>query len=107
MGGFAFHPILQTLGVSLFGLGMYHRTKDAYSTCTNAQNLGILILQPTSMNRPKAKARGFGFHQLLILCCGVPSLLIGTLAIIRQKFVHESDHFTTWHGVRFSGSHII
>ncbi|KZT41987.1 hypothetical protein SISSUDRAFT_1125922 [Sistotremastrum suecicum HHB10207 ss-3] len=79
MKWFALHPTLQSLGVLLFGLG-------------------ILVLQPTSMNQPKAKARGFAFHQSLILFCGVPALVIGTLAIIRQKFDHESEHFTTWHG---------
>jgi len=50
------------------------------------------------MAKPKAKARGFGRHQLIMLYMGFPLITAGTLAIIFNKYVHESSHFTTWHG---------
>ena len=31
---------------------------------------------------------------------GVPAIVLGSLAIIANKAIHESPHFKTWHGVR-------
>ncbi|EJD06983.1 uncharacterized protein FOMMEDRAFT_17434 [Fomitiporia mediterranea MF3/22] len=76
LGLFAAHPPLQTLAIACFGLG-------------------ILLLQPTS--QPKTKARGLTRHQLVILGIGLPSIIVGTSVIYANKVIHESDHFTTWH----------
>ena len=59
--------------------------------------LGILTLQPTS--QAKTKAAGLTRHQLAMMALGVPAIFLGTLAIVRRKALHESPHFTTWHGV--------
>lgn len=58
---------------------------------------GILTLQPTS--QAKTKAAGLTRHQLAMMALGVPAISLGTLAIVRRKALHESPHFTTWHGV--------
>ena len=58
---------------------------------------GILTLQPTS--HPKSKVRGLTRHQLIMLGIGFPSIITGTVLIYTNKVIHESAHFTTWHGV--------
>ncbi|OSD01668.1 hypothetical protein PYCCODRAFT_1412440 [Trametes coccinea BRFM310] len=77
LGLFFFHPLLQSLAVSMF-------------------TYGILTLQPTS--QAKTKAAGLTRHQLAILALGVPAITLGTVAIVYRKYLHESAHFTTWHG---------
>jgi len=77
LGWFAFHPLLQTLGISCI-------------------TYGILTLQPTSA--PETKKAGLQRHQLAILYVGFPSILLGALAISYNKYLHEASHFTTWHG---------
>jgi cytochrome b-561 domain containing protein 2 len=77
---FAVHPPFQTLALGLF-------------------TAGILTLQPTSMAQPRAKARGFQRHQIIMLGVAFPILLVGSLAIIYNKYVNESPHFASWHGV--------
>ncbi|KAF9001940.1 hypothetical protein BDQ17DRAFT_1390890 [Cyathus striatus] len=76
-GWFALHPPLQTLAVALF-------------------SYGILTLQPTS--QPKTKAAGFIRHQTTILLVGLPSILMGTIAVSYNKYLRDARHFTTWHG---------
>ncbi|KAH8118229.1 hypothetical protein DFH11DRAFT_1503616 [Phellopilus nigrolimitatus] len=76
LGLFAAHPPLQSLAITCFGCG-------------------ILLLQPTS--QPKTKARGLTRHQLVILGVGLPAIIIGTVLIFMNKVIHESAHFTTWH----------
>lgn len=77
LGLFFFHPILQSLSIAVF---IY----------------GILTLQPTS--QAKTKAAGLTRHQLAMMGLGVPAIFLGTLAIVRRKALHESPHFTSWHG---------
>ncbi|TFY68238.1 hypothetical protein EVG20_g3639 [Dentipellis fragilis] len=77
MGWFALHPTLQTLAILSFVVG-------------------ILTLQPTS--QPKTKAAGLQRHQLAMII-GLPSVTVGTLSIVWNKLLHESKHFTTWHGI--------
>ncbi|KAM5539033.1 hypothetical protein V8D89_007256 [Ganoderma adspersum] len=77
LGLFFFHPILQSLSIGMF-------------------TYGILTLQPTS--QAKTKAAGLTRHQLAMMALGVPAISLGTLAIVRRKALHESPHFTTWHG---------
>ncbi|KAI5117961.1 hypothetical protein M0805_001622 [Coniferiporia weirii] len=76
LGLFAAHPPLQSLAIVCFGLG-------------------ILLLQPTS--QPKTKARGLTRHQVVILGVGLPSIVIGTVLVFANKIVHQAKHFTTWH----------
>lgn len=77
LGLFAFHPPLQTLSIALFAFG-------------------ILTLQPTS--QPKTKTAGLARHQLIMLALAFPCIAVGTLLMIWNKKIHESSHFTTWHG---------
>ena len=56
-----------------------------------------MTLQPTS--QPKTKAAGLTRHQLAMAAIGVPAIFLGTLAIIWNKYVHDSPHFKSWHGV--------
>jgi len=77
MGWFFWHPILQSISISLF----------AY---------GILTLQPTT--KPRTKAAGLARHQIFMIMLGFPAICLGVLAIIINKSVHEQPHFTTWHG---------
>ncbi|KAH9946249.1 uncharacterized protein BXZ73DRAFT_95751 [Epithele typhae] len=77
LGLFFFHPLLQSLAISVF-------------------TYGILTLQPTS--QAKTKAAGLTRHQLAMAAFGVPAIALGALAIIWNKNLHESPHFTTWHG---------
>ncbi|KIK06636.1 hypothetical protein K443DRAFT_89334 [Laccaria amethystina LaAM-08-1] len=77
LGWFALHPLLQTLAISLF-------------------TYGILTLQPTS--QPKTKAAGLYRHQVAILLFGLPSILLGTLAVSYNKWLGGARHFSTWHG---------
>ncbi|KAI0064692.1 hypothetical protein BV25DRAFT_1800427 [Artomyces pyxidatus] len=77
LGWFAFHPTLNTFAVVCF-------------------TLGILTLQPTS--QPRTKAVGLQRHQL-VMFVGLPTILLGTLAIYVNKNLHDSAHFTTWHGI--------
>lgn len=76
-GWFALHPLLQTLAISLF-------------------TYGILTLQPTS--QLKTKAAGLYRHQAAILLFGLPSILLGTLAVSYNKWLRGARHFSTWHG---------
>ncbi|KAH9854075.1 hypothetical protein C2E23DRAFT_819456 [Lenzites betulinus] len=78
LGLFFFHPILQSLAIAAF-------------------TYGILTLQPTS--QPRTKAAGLTRHQVVILALGVPSIALGTLAIVIRKSLHGHPHFTTWHGI--------
>ncbi|KII88731.1 hypothetical protein PLICRDRAFT_41950 [Plicaturopsis crispa FD-325 SS-3] len=78
LGWFALHPIFQSLAIALF-------------------TYGVLTLQPTS--QPRTKAAGLARHQLVIAGLGFPSIIIGTLAMIWNKQVHDAPHFTTWHGI--------
>jgi len=73
---FPFHPILNSLAVLCF-------------------TYGILTLQPTS--QPKTKAAGLQRHQTAMLT-GLPSILLGTSAMVYYKGSHGAPHFTTWHG---------
>ncbi|TFK67906.1 hypothetical protein BDN72DRAFT_842503 [Pluteus cervinus] len=77
MGWFAFHPLLQSLALTLF-------------------TYGILTLQPTS--QPKSKVAGFNRHQAAILYVGLPCITLGTGAVIFNKWINNKTHFTTWHG---------
>ncbi|KAI0747970.1 hypothetical protein C8Q80DRAFT_1169371 [Daedaleopsis nitida] len=77
LGLFFFHPILQSLSIAMF-------------------TYGILTLQPTS--QAKTKAAGLTRHQLAMIALGVPAISLGTIAIVWRKYIHESPHFTTWHG---------
>ncbi|KAG5342215.1 hypothetical protein C0989_004527 [Termitomyces sp. Mn162] len=77
-GWFAFHPTLQTLALALF-------------------TYGILTLQPTS--QPKTKTAGFRRHQAAIFFVGFPAIMLGTSAIAYNKWIHNRQHMTTWHGV--------
>ena len=70
---FAVHPPFQVLAIAIFGTG-------------------ILTLQPTTMSQPKAKARGFKRHQLLMLGAGLPIIAVGSLAIIYSKFARQASH---------------
>ncbi|KAG6909835.1 hypothetical protein DXG01_015108 [Tephrocybe rancida] len=76
-GWFAFHPTLQTLALALF-------------------TYGIVTLQPTS--QPKTKAAGFTRHQAAMFFVGFPAILLGTSAIAYNKWIHNTEHMTTWHG---------
>ncbi|KAI0831143.1 hypothetical protein BC628DRAFT_1352519 [Trametes gibbosa] len=77
LGLFFFHPVLQSLAIAAF-------------------TYGILTLQPTS--QPRTKAAGLTRHQVVILALGVPSIALGTLAIVYRKALHGNPHFATWHG---------
>lgn len=59
----------------------------------------ILTLQPTS--QPMTKAAGLQRHQIAVLV-GLPSILLGTLAMWTYKASHGAPHITTWHAVRAS-----
>ncbi|KAI0807172.1 hypothetical protein C8Q74DRAFT_1213187 [Fomes fomentarius] len=85
LGLFFFHPILQTLSIAIF-------------------TYGILTLQPTS--QAKTKAAGLTRHQLAMIALGVPAIGFGTFAIFWRKYLHESSHFTTWHGVMLGGGSV-
>jgi len=78
MGWFAFHPPLQSLALFLF-------------------TYGILTLQPTS--QPKTKAAGLARHQLAMIVFAFPLILLGTFAIVFNKWSHGHSHLTTWHGI--------
>jgi len=58
---------------------------------------GIMTLQPTS--QPRTKAAGLSRHQAAILFIGLPALLMGTFAIVMNKFVAGNAHFQSWHSV--------
>jgi hypothetical protein len=64
---------------------------------------GILTLQPTS--QPKTKAAGLYRHQVAILLFGLPSILLGTLAVSYNKWLGGARHFSTWHGVSLFDCH--
>lgn len=66
----------------------------------NQHSKGILTLQPTA--QPKTKNAGLVRHQIAILILGFPSILLGTLAVLCNKWLKSADHFTTWHGVCFT-----
>ena len=71
---------------------------NAESNDAHECGAGILTLQPTS--QAKTKAAGLTRHQLAMGALGVPAIVLGSLAIIANKAIHESPHFKTWHGVR-------
>jgi len=81
-GAFAFHPPLQALAIGLFACG-------------------ILTLQPTSLAQPKAKARGFARHQLIMFYLAFPSIVAGTFAIWYAHHFGSSHHHhaKSWHGI--------
>lgn len=64
--------------------------------------IGILTLQPTTLAQPKAKASAFNRHEFFMFYLGLPSIFLGSLAIIINKSVNGYPHFTTWHGVSLS-----
>ncbi|KAI0340499.1 hypothetical protein BDW22DRAFT_1430657 [Trametopsis cervina] len=75
---FSWHPLLQSLSITLF-------------------SYGILTLQPTS--QAKSKAAGLTRHQLAMIVLGFPSAFLGYSAIYATKVSHDRPHFTTWHGI--------
>lgn len=77
LGWFPLHPLLQSLALSLF-------------------TYGILTLQPTS--QPRTKAAGLARHQTAMIICGFPVIVLGTSAMIYNKYTHGAPHFTSWHG---------
>ena len=58
---------------------------------------GAMLLQPTST--PQEKAAGLARHQLAILSVGLPSALLGVLAVMYNKYAKDKHHFTSWHAV--------
>jgi hypothetical protein len=58
---------------------------------------GILTLQPTS--QPETKVAGFFRHQTAMLFIGFPVIALGTSSVVYNKYLHGSEHATTWHGV--------
>ncbi|KAJ7756841.1 hypothetical protein DFH07DRAFT_474668 [Mycena maculata] len=76
-GWFALHPLLQSLSLVLL-------------------TYGILTLQPTSQQ--KTKVAGLARHQYAILGVGFPTIFLGTLAVMYNKYVHGAVHFRSWHG---------
>ncbi len=100
LGLFFFHPILQSLSIAVFTYGtsmLPVRRMHLAPTYADSGGLGILTLQPTS--QAKTKAAGLTRHQLAMVALGGPAILLGTLAIVWRKSLHEHPHFTTWHGV--------
>ena len=77
-GWFAWHPPLEAIGVA-------------------AMIYGVMLLQPTST--PQEKAAGLARHQLAILSVGLPSALLGVLAVMYNKYAKDKHHFTSWHAV--------
>ncbi|EIM90210.1 uncharacterized protein STEHIDRAFT_137702 [Stereum hirsutum FP-91666 SS1] len=77
LGWFSYHPMLQTLAIFAF-------------------TIGILSLQPTS--QPRTKAAGLKRHQLAMIL-GLISIVLGTSAMLYTKASHNAPHFTTWHGL--------
>ncbi|KAL1669349.1 hypothetical protein GGF50DRAFT_110324 [Schizophyllum commune] len=75
-GWFAWHPPLEAIGVA-------------------AMIYGAMLLQPTST--PQEKAAGLARHQLAILTVGLPSALLGVLAVMYNKYAKDKHHFTSWH----------
>ncbi|WWC71712.1 uncharacterized protein I206_105670 [Kwoniella pini CBS 10737] len=78
MGWFAVHPPMQSLAIT-------------------AILLGITPLQPPSTNS-SIKQNRFKSHQSIMLGLALPILTIGSLAMVYNKYIHGSSHFTTWHG---------
>ena len=97
LGLFFFHPILQSLSISIFAYGALRVVQPPSRSSDIIAHSGILTLQPTS--QVKTKAAGLTRHQLAMAALGVPAIFLGTLAIIWNKYIHESAHFKTWHGV--------
>ena len=58
---------------------------------------GILTLQPTS--QPKEKEEGLYRHQVAMFLLGFPAISFGTFSIFRNKQLHDSPSFVSWHGV--------
>lgn len=75
---FAWHPLLVTLG--LFFLVQ-----------------SILILQPTKAQFEKKI--GLQWHQILILCTGLPMMTVGTWIIWYMHSLPGRKHFVSWHGI--------
>ncbi|KAF9239677.1 hypothetical protein BU15DRAFT_46512 [Melanogaster broomeanus] len=78
LGWFAPHPILQSSAIACF-------------------TYGILTLQPTS--QPHTKAAGLQRHQIAMIGFGFPLILLGTLVMIYNKYLHGAAHFASWHGL--------
>jgi len=78
LGWFPFHPLFQSLSLSLF-------------------TYGILTLQPTS--RPQTKEAGLARHQVAMMILGFPAIVLGTFSMIFTKYTHGAPHFTSWHGI--------
>jgi cytochrome b-561 domain containing protein 2 len=92
---FPFHPTLNSLAVLCFTYGALDSL--TLPSLSSYSYTGILTLQPTS--QPKAKAAGLQRHQTAMLI-GLPSILLGTSAMVYHKGSHDAPHFTSWHGVR-------
>lgn len=75
---FAWHPLLVTLG--LFFLVQ-----------------SILILQPTRAQAEKKL--GLQWHQILILCAGLPMMTMGAWIIWHLHSLPGQKHFISWHGL--------
>lgn len=117
MSWFAFHPPLQVLAMAFFGYGsspahplhppprlsLLYPTIFPYPALPSVPlyliYIGILTLQPTSLAQPKAKASAFNRHEFFMFYLGLPSIFLGSLAIVVNKSVNGYPHFTTWHGV--------
>jgi len=78
VGWFLLHPTLETLAMLLI-------------------TYGIMTLQPTS--QPRSKVAGLSRHQAAILFIGLPALLVGTFAIVMNKFAGGKPHFKSWHSI--------
>ncbi|KAF5360770.1 hypothetical protein D9756_004697 [Leucocoprinus leucothites] len=73
---FAYHLLLQPVALACF-------------------SHGILTLQPTS--QPRSKAAGLERHQMSVFNIGFPTITLGTLAIVYNKYLRDYPHFRTWH----------
>jgi len=59
---------------------------------------GIVTLQPSK--NPRTKAAGLARHQKIMLGIAIPSLILGTAAIISYKISKGMQHFHSLHAVR-------
>ncbi|KIY43679.1 hypothetical protein FISHEDRAFT_53131, partial [Fistulina hepatica ATCC 64428] len=78
MGWFCLHPLGQSLAVAFF-------------------TYGILTLQPTP--EPKGKVKSLQRHQIYIFFAGLPTVFIGTMAVIIHKFISGKTHFRSFHAI--------
>lgn len=89
--------LLQSVAIGLFSYGAYLPRSTYLYVFSDLSLLGIITLQPTV--QPRTKAEGLTRHQLAMFVIGGPVILLGTLAIVVRKLMHDSAHFTSWHGV--------